>query len=63
VAPKVEAPRPEAPKPDADLPDNPIKIARFVHQIPREHLPDWAAHPSSRITDESYEAFKNGAGK
>lgn len=33
------------------------KIARFVHQIPKELQPSWPADPASRITDEFSEAF------
>lgn len=47
-----------APKTPQILPDDPIKIARFVHEIPKELLPSWSAHLCSRITDELYEAFK-----
>jgi hypothetical protein len=64
VAPEVEAPRPTAaplaaaPKPVGDALNDPLKIARFVQQIPKDLLPAWSVHLCSRITDEFYEAFK-----
>jgi hypothetical protein len=44
------------------MPDDPLKIAGFVHQIPKEHLPAWAVHLASRVTDEFYETFKKTSG-
>ena len=54
---QTTAPRPTA-APLAEAPDDPIRIAWFVNRIPKEHLPAWAAHLASRVTDEFYEAFE-----
>lgn len=61
-APPAAAPTPREPKKELELPDDPIKIAWFVNRIPKEHLPAWAAHIASRVTDEFYETFKGKKG-
>ncbi len=63
VAPEVEAPRPTAaplaaaPKPVGDAQNDPLKIARFVQQIPKDLLPAWSVRLCTRITDEFHAAF------
>lgn len=63
--PEVEAPRPAAApaagsaSPELVMPKNPLLIARFIHEIPKELLPSWSVHLCTRITDEFHEVFKS----